>query len=161
MESKKCHGCDRSSHSLFTANCGHKTCFYCYKNNKPVHKCKKCNEKASHSLSPLKDKSAEKSNHLMSQETKYGDTHSPLPVPLVDSERVHAMSGRSGNNREQKQIGDTLICLEHKEPLNMFCRSSKEILCSVCLCRKAKYSQEILPLRNAEDYLRKENKSFR
>ena len=93
MDLKKCHGCDRASHSLFTANCGHKTCFYCYKNNKPVHKCKKCNEKESHSLSPLKNnKSNSKSNHLQSQETKPGvGSHSPI----MDSDRVRAVSGRS------------------------------------------------------------------
>jgi hypothetical protein len=43
----------------------------------------------------------------------------------------------------------------------MFCKSTNDIICSVCLCRKPKYGQDILPLKNAEDVLRKENKCQR
>jgi hypothetical protein len=63
-------------------------------------------------------------------------------------------------NAEQK-LGEALICPEHKEPLNMYCKRTKEILCSVCLCKKAKYNQEILPLKNAEEFIKKENRLFR
>lgn len=43
----------------------------------------------------------------------------------------------------------------------MFCKSTSDIICSICLCRKPNYGQDILPLKNAEDVLRKENKSQR
>lgn len=71
MSSKHCHGCDRPSHSLLTANCGHRTCFYCIKDNRSAQKCSKCVSlsSGSHNVSPLKNKSAEKSTHHMSQDT--------------------------------------------------------------------------------------------
>ena len=40
----------------------------------------------------------------------------------------------------------------------MFCKNSKDLICSVCLCKKPKFSNEVLPLKCAEEYLRKENK---
>lgn len=56
---KRCHGCDRSTHTL-TANCGHRTCFYCIRDNKSAKKCLKCNSSPhnrSISVSPARNKS--------------------------------------------------------------------------------------------------------
>jgi hypothetical protein len=40
----------------------------------------------------------------------------------------------------------------------MYCKSAKELICSVCICNKTKLNGDIVPLRLAEDYLKKENK---
>ena len=39
----------------------------------------------------------------------------------------------------------------------MYCRSMKELICSICLCSKSKY-YDVMPLKLAEETLRKENK---
>jgi hypothetical protein len=43
----------------------------------------------------------------------------------------------------------------------MFCKPTREILCSICLCKKSKYGQEIMPLKSAEDFMKNETKVFR
>lgn len=62
MYSKRCNGCDRAT-NLLNAKCGHKTCFFCIKDNRSANKCKKCVNDAlpttsrsrSQSVSPIRN----------------------------------------------------------------------------------------------------------
>lgn len=40
----------------------------------------------------------------------------------------------------------------------MYCRSSRDLVCSICVCNRARLNHDIVPLRMAEDYLQKETK---
>ena len=124
MQSKRCFGCDRPCHSLLTANCGHKTCFYCIKNNRSAKKCSKCNYDNSKSVSPIKNKSIDKT-HQTSQDI-YDKEHSPA----ADTDRyVKSTQKKSPIMRNSgihfKDGMDSLVCPEHREPLSMYCKSSK------------------------------------
>jgi len=40
----------------------------------------------------------------------------------------------------------------------MYCKSSRELICSICICNKAKLNNDVVPLRMAEEHLKKETK---
>ena len=40
----------------------------------------------------------------------------------------------------------------------MYCKSTRDLICSVCVCNRAKLNYDIVPLRMAEDFLKKEVK---
>ncbi len=42
MKETKCFTCERITSNLLTANCSHKICFNCVKNNRNTHKCSFC-----------------------------------------------------------------------------------------------------------------------
>jgi hypothetical protein len=40
----------------------------------------------------------------------------------------------------------------------MYSKSGKELICSVCICSKTKLNGDVVPLRMAEEHLKKENR---
>ena len=40
----------------------------------------------------------------------------------------------------------------------MFCKSTRDLICSVCVCNRARLNHDVVPLRMAEDYMKKEAK---
>jgi len=51
---------------------------------------------------------------------------------------------------DQESDPNILKCKEHHEPLSMYCKQIKELICSVCLCTRSKHNNDILPIKNAE-----------
>ena len=43
----------------------------------------------------------------------------------------------------------------------MYCKSTRDLICSVCVCNRAKLNYDIVPLRMAEDFLKKEVKAHK
>ena len=160
MNQRRCYGCDRSTASLLTANCGHRTCFYCIRDNRSANKCRKCHENVhgnSTNVSPMKNnKSATKYQHLKSHQNKVIEDTSSINQ-TSEKKNYHKRDGSlvTVSKSNGKVSNELLVCPEHREPFSMFCKNSKEILCPICLCKKPKYKEEILPLKNAEDFLKK------
>lgn len=161
-ESRSCHTCQRQSYNLLSATCGHKICFHCVKSNKYSHKCAACSSnqpRARPFLSPSRNtEHKERTTKCKDSESKINSEHSPHTL-LKSRPSVHRSSLATPEDADETvhNIAPSIACKEHQEPLSMYCRSAKELICSVCLCNRAKYG-DVVPLKSAEEHLRRENK---
>lgn len=159
-ESRSCHTCQRQSYNLLSATCGHKICFHCVKSNKYSHKCASCSANQPRPrpfLSPSRNTDPkERTTKCKDSDSKPCTDHSPHVLRSRPS--VHRSSLATPEDADDPAHNPpSIACKEHQEPLSMYCRSAKELICSVCLCNRAKYG-DVVPLKNAEEHLRRENK---
>ena len=163
-QSRSCHTCQRHFFNLMNATCGHKICFHCVKTNRNTNKCSECITQPqprprSSFISPTKI-----NNDLKQPSTKVKDSESKLlsqhsHVPLHRSRQSFQRSQINYAEEEGENIAlPSIKCKQHHEPLTMFSKSSKELICSVCFCSKTKLNGDVVPLRQAEQHLRKQNR---
>ena len=142
-----CQTCQRTTPSLVSATCGHKICFSCVKLNRNTHKCANCQPLTRLRTPPKRTDHSPKDRSTKVKETESKYEYSPLRLELSQPNQ-HRSSVYEESETGTQGIG-LLPCKKHQEPLSLYSKSAKELLCSVCICDRSKNGTDIVPLRMA------------